>query len=183
MSRFNLSAFSSLLSLKKYLIILLIFLTGCASHPPMTTVDPIDLPKFMGKWYVIAHIPTFVESESYNALEVYELNEDGTVAINFSFNNKSLEGEFKSYNFKAFIDEERNSQWLVQPIWPIKADYKIVYLDDAYEHTVIARQKRDYVWIMARDPEVDEAEYQAMVNLIESLGYDVSKIRQIPHNI
>ena len=169
--------------MKKTFFFFCLWLTGCASHGPLSPVPPIDLPQFMGKWYVIAHIPTFVETEAFNAIEVYELNDDGTIDIQFSFNDQSQTGPFKSYNFKAFVDNKQNSQWNVQPIWPIKADYKITYLDASFKHTVIARQKRDYVWIMARTPQVSEVDYLGMVKHIESIGYDVNKLRTIPHEI
>ena len=36
-------------------------LSACSSqHPPMKTVDYVDLNRFMGDWYVIAAIPTFL---------------------------------------------------------------------------------------------------------------------------
>jgi apolipoprotein D and lipocalin family protein len=45
---------------------------------------------------------------------------------------------------------------------------------------VIARNKRDYVWIMARTPVISDSEYVELISLIESLGYDISKIRKVP---
>ena len=43
---------------------------GCvARRPPIVTVPHVDLPRFMGDWYVIANIPTFVERDAYNAVE------------------------------------------------------------------------------------------------------------------
>ena len=65
-------------------------------------------------------------------------------------------------------------------VWPIKADYRIVYLDDDYSQTVIARQKRDFVWIMARTPDISEGDYERLIQFVESIGYDVSKIQRVP---
>jgi len=65
-------------------------------------------------------------------------------------------------------------------IWPIKADYRIVYLDDDYTKTVIGRQSRDYVWIMARTPTISDVDYEQMVSLVESIGYDTTKLQRIP---
>jgi len=44
-------------------------LTGCSSQPPMATVDKVDLQRFMGDWYVIANIPTFLEQGAHNPVE------------------------------------------------------------------------------------------------------------------
>jgi apolipoprotein D and lipocalin family protein len=65
-------------------------------------------------------------------------------------------------------------------VWPIKADYRIVYLDADYRHTIIGRQARDYVWIMARTPSITEEHYQALVERVAQLGYDPARIERVP---
>ena len=42
------------------LIASLLLLAGCVGQPPMPTVESVDLKRFMGDWYVIANIPTFI---------------------------------------------------------------------------------------------------------------------------
>jgi apolipoprotein D and lipocalin family protein len=68
----------------------------------------------------------------------------------------------------------------MQFVWPIKADYRIAWLDGDYSRTVIARNKRDFVWILAREPSISKQDYAELVDYIASLGYDVSKIRKVP---
>ena len=40
-------------------------------RPPIPVVAHVDLERFMGDWYVIANIPTFVEKGAHNAVESY----------------------------------------------------------------------------------------------------------------
>ena len=149
----------------------------------MKTVDHVNLERFMGSWYVIANIPTFLEKDAYNAVESYELNADGTIATTFTFRKGGFDGKEKTYRPKGFIrDESSNAVWGMRFIWPFKADYRIVYLDDAYTKTVIGRNKRDYVWIMARQPTIPPAEFQELMALVDSLGYDTSKITTVPQS-
>ena len=157
-------------------------LTACAGGgAEMETVDYVDLERFMGDWYVIANIPTFLEKGAHNAVERYELNDDGTIATTFTFRDGSFDGEEKQYNPKGFVrDTESNAIWGMRFIWPIKADYRIVYLDDNYSQTIIGRQKRDFVWVMAREPVISESEYQMLLGVVESLGYDVSRVERVP---
>lgn len=156
-------------------------LFGCSSQPPMPTVDYVDIDRFMGDWYVIANIPTFIETEAHNAVENYSLNTDGTVATTFSFHDGAFDAEKKVYRPKGYIlDTNTNATWGMQFIWPIKADYRVVYLDENYSQTIIGRKQRDYVWVMARSPEIPEADYQRLVELISNLGYDTSKLRKVP---
>ena len=147
-------------------------------------VKQVDLPKFMGDWYVIAVIPTMIETESYNAVENYKLNADGTIATTFTLNKGSLNGPLKKYEPKGFVRPDTgNALWGMQFFWPIKAEYRIAYLDENYQTTIIARNARDYVWIMARTPQISDAEYQTLVSLVKGWGYDISKLRKVPHNL
>ncbi|MEM6512316.1 MAG: lipocalin family protein [Pseudomonadota bacterium] len=156
-------------------------LFGCASgYPEMETVDYVDLDRFMGDWYVIANIPTFVEKDAYNAVETYRMNDDGTVDTVFNFRKGGFDGEPKRYNPKGFIRDETNALWGMRFIWPIKADYRIAYLDDDYSVTIIGRQKRDFVWLMARKPQLEAAEQERLLGIIEDFGYDMSKVQLVP---
>ena len=164
------------------IIVMMMLLSGCQkSHPPIEPVSYVDIDRFMGDWYVIANIPTFIEKGAHNAIESYELNDDGTIQTTFTFYEDSFDGELKTYPPKGFItDEQTNAIWGMQFIWPIKADYRIMYLTEDYSQTIVARNKRDYVWIMARTPTIPEADYQHMLKLIENAGYDISQIQRVP---
>jgi apolipoprotein D and lipocalin family protein len=160
---------------------LLLALAACSSPPPIRTATAVDLERFMGDWYVIANIPTFIETNAYNAMESYRLADDGTVATTFSFRQGGFEGTPKTYHPTGYIiDTQSNAVWGMQFIWPIKADYRIIYVDDTYNHTIIGRIQRDYVWLMARTPQVSEVEYQRFLQFITEEGYDVSKVRKVP---
>lgn len=161
-----------------------IILGGCAARAPeMKTVDHVDIDRFMGSWYVIANIPTFLEKGAHNAVETYSLNDDGTIATTFTFRKGGFDGKPKEYNPKGFImDKQSNARWGMRFVWPIKADYRIVYLDDDYTETIIGRQNRDHVWIMARTPSISDPVYEQLVSFVESLGYDTSKLQRVPQS-
>jgi apolipoprotein D and lipocalin family protein len=148
---------------------------------PIHTVENVDLNRFMGDWYVIANIPTFIEKNAYNAIESYRLEDDGTVATTFRFNKGSMDGPIKEYHPRGFIwDKESNAVWGMQFIWPFKAEYRIVFLSDDYSKTVIGRSKRDYVWIMARKPAISDEDYAIIVDFLQEQGYDTSKLQKVP---
>jgi apolipoprotein D and lipocalin family protein len=174
-------------------VLLLIFcsllLAGCVGNkmneiqPEIPLVKQVDLEKFMGDWYVIAAIPTMIETQSYNAIENYKLDKDGTIATTFTFYKGAFDGAYKKYQPKGFVKPNSgNALWGMQFIWPIKAEYRIAYLDEHYQHTIIARNARDYVWIMARTPKISDAQYKKMTDLITGYGYDLSKLRKVPQD-
>ena len=58
-----------------------------------------------------------------------------------------------------------------------------MHVSEDYSVTIIGRNKRDYVWLMARSPEISDEEYARMMQLIQQQGYDLSKVQKEPHRI
>ena len=160
-----------------------LLLAGCqsVSRPPLVMATQVDLPRFMGDWYVIANIPTFIEDGAHNAVESYRLDADGTIATTFTFRADGFDGKLKRYTPRGFVMEDGgNAHWGMRFIWPFKSEYRIMYLNDDYTQTVIGRSKRDYVWIMARSPTLADSDYQKLVNLLAQEGYDIGKLQKVP---
>jgi len=141
----------------------------------------IDLKKFMGDWYVIGNIPTFIEKEAYNAKETYELADDGSIPTTFTFNKGGFDGPLKTLHPKGKVyNKETNTEWRMQFIWPLKSDYLITYVSDDYQTTIIGVPSRKYAWIMARTKTLPDAEYAALVDELKRQGHDISKLRKVP---
>lgn len=148
---------------------------------PIKTVDHVDIDRFMGDWYVIASIPTIFEKGAHNAVESYRRAEDGTIETEFTFRRGSFDGDEKRYTPRGFVrDTESNAVWGMRFVWPFKSEYRIVYLDEEYSQTVIGRSKRDYVWIMAREPQIATDDYDRIVALLAEMGYDPASIQKVP---
>lgn len=159
-------------------------LCGCQSavtRKPLTTESHVNLERFMGDWYVIANIPTRIERGAHNAVESYRLAPDGRILTTFTFRDGSFDGEPRQYEPVGFVrDRESNAIWGMRFIWPIKSDYRISYVDEDYSTTIVAREKRDYVWIMARTPTLADAQFEQLVSRVRGLGYDTSKLQRVP---
>jgi apolipoprotein D and lipocalin family protein len=156
--------------------------SGCAHDlPPLTHVEHVDVDRFMGPWYVIASIPTFVEKNAFNAIESYERRPDGRVQTTFRYRKGSFDGPLKTMHPIGTVHAEgAGAIWDMQFIWPIKAEYVIAYLDRDYQQTIVARSKRDYVWIMARTPQISAQDFDALVERVAALGYAPGNLRKVP---
>jgi apolipoprotein D and lipocalin family protein len=160
-----------------------LLLAGCreSANPPLALAEDVDLERFMGDWYVIANIPTAIEKGAHNAVESYRLAEDGAIETTFTFRKDSFDGPEKRYTPRGFVRPGTgNAVWGMRFIWPVKADYRIAYVDPEYTLTIIGREARDYVWIMARSPVIPEAEYARLVAFVAGQGYDVTQLRKVP---
>lgn len=166
-------------------IALMVALAACRSgsvKPSIPPVAHVDIPRFMGDWYVIAHIPTYPERDAYAAVESYAQRSDGRIQTTFRYRKGSLDAPIKTmYPVGTVREGSRGAVWDMQFVWPIQAEYVIVYVDDDYQQTIVGRSKRDYVWLMARTPQIPAADYEARIRQIAALGYDVSRIRRVPH--
>lgn len=166
------------------LIATMIALAACRTGGVKPTIQPVahvDIPRFMGDWYVIAHIPTYPERDAYAAVESYALQPDGRIQTTFRYRKGSLDGPLKTMHPVGTVREgTQGAVWGMQFVWPIQAEYVIVYVDADYQQTIVGRSKRDYVWLMARTPRIPAADYEARIRQIAALGYDVSRIRKVP---
>jgi len=163
------------------LVAMLSALTACSTAPTIPAASQVDIPRFMGDWYVIANIPTRFERDAYNAVESYRLDDDGSIATTFTFREGGFDGPEKVMRPRGFVrDDGSNAIWGMQFVWPIKAEYVITHVDAAYTETIIARSRLDYVWIMARTPTIPEQDFQRLVGKVAALGYDTSKLQKVP---
>lgn len=157
-------------------------LHSCSSTEELKTVQKVDIPKFMGTWYVIANIPTFIEKGAHNAIEKYSWNEkEDRIDVDFTFNKDGFDGEKKSYPQKGFIyNKMTNAEWRIQPFWPLKFTYLVMDLAPDYSWTVIGVPNRSYVWIMARNSKMDENLYSELVQKIKAQGFDIKLLEKVP---
>ncbi|MCX6127078.1 MAG: lipocalin family protein [Proteobacteria bacterium] len=155
--------------------------TTTETLPPLTKVPAVDLSRFMGDWYVLANIPTFLETGAHNAIEHYDLNPDGSIAISFSFHKDSFEGPKKNYTMTGTVVEgTNNAEWRVSPFWPIKFPYYTVDLAGDYSWVVVATPNRDYLWIMARKPFLPDSLLSDLIKGMVSRGFKESEIQRVP---
>jgi len=158
-------------------------LTGCASvNQPLRTVSHVDLPRYMGDWYVIANIPYFAEKDCLDSIESYGLRSDGDIDNWFTCRKKSFDAPMKRLvNAKAIVkDKESHAVWRVHFFKVISVQYLILDLDPDYQWVMVGHPSRRYGWIMARSKTLDDSTYQAILNRAAQQGYDVAKFAKVP---
>jgi apolipoprotein D and lipocalin family protein len=163
-------------------LLVLFVLCGCApAGPPIRPVSPVDLTRFMGRWYVIASIPTRFERGGHNPVETYSREADGTVCTWFRLRPGSFEAPVKLIHSSARpVAESGNGEWRIRLLRLLSMQYLVGWLSADYSQVLVVRDARDYLWFMARTPDVPAADYQAMLGRAEALGYDTARIEKAP---
>lgn len=145
---------------------------------PLETVPYVNLEKYAGKWFEIAAFPQRFQKGCNCTTADYKLHPDGYVEVYNSCNKNSTDGPKKGINGKAFVaDKQTNAKLKVQFFWPLKGDYWILELAEDYSYAVVGTPDRKYLWILARQPEMQPAVYQMLVTSAKNKGFDITKLK------
>lgn len=168
------------------LIILIATLTaGCSSmKPELRTVPHVDLPRYMGDWYVIANIPYFAEKDCFDSVESYALREDGDIHNWFACRKGSFSAPMKRKvdTLAKVVDKTTNARWSVKFFKVISVQYLIIDLDPQYQWVVVGHPSRRYGWIMARARTMSPDVYAQILTRLREQGYDPGKFARVPQN-
>jgi len=165
------------------LALLAVLLSGCAhapSGPPLRTVDRVDLQRYLGKWFEIATIPMSFQKGCVGVTATYSLREDGDVAVVNTCRKETLDGPERSVEGKAWSVDPSNARLEVQFFWPFHGAYWIIDLDPEYRWAVVGHPSREYLWILSRTPQMDDATYQGILSRLRDQAYDLSRLVKTP---
>jgi apolipoprotein D and lipocalin family protein len=153
---------------------------GCAADAPLKTVDHVDLPRYMGTWYVIGNIPNFAERGKVATADEYRLKPDGGIDNIYHY-RKGFDEPEKTWHGKAWLpDPKDTARWKVQLLWPFRSDYAILALDGDYRVTMVGLPSRKLLWIMSKDKSMDDAAYQRLLEVARAQGFPVEQMRKVP---
>ena len=163
--------------------IFLFFALGLTSMNNLHATEassPIDLERYMGRWYVIANIPYFPERGKVATYDEYILRADGRIDNIFGF-KKSFGKKEKQWKALATVKADTgNRKWTIKFFGLLNADYEILEIASDYSWVLIGHPKREMAWIMARSAKMDDTQYQLLVNKFEKYDYKTSAIKRIP---
>ncbi len=148
----------------------------------LTTVEHLDLQRYLGTWYEIARKPMWAEDTAASDITAtYSLNEDGSVKVlNRCFDE---DGEFEDSEGRATPVDGDNARLEVSFMpqglrWVpfTKGDYWVMKLDPGYNFSLVGTPDRKYLWLLARDAHPAEATVQEYLQHAASQGFDLSDL-------
>lgn len=147
---------------------------------PLTVVNQVDLKRYAGTWYEIASFPHSFQRGCVASKATYTLRDDGNIGVLNECRKGSLDGEIDSVQGTAWVDDpETNAKLKVSFFWPFRADYWIIDLGANYEYAVVGHPSRNYLWILSRTREMDEALYNRIVERLRNeQGHDTSRLQK-----
>jgi len=149
---------------------------------PVTAIPSLDLNRYLGKWYEICRLPLKWEDEAATDVTArYSLESGGTVRVD----NRCFDAEEKPTQAigEAMPVNEGKSQLKVSFLpeglrWVpfTKGDYWILKLDPDYRLSLVGTPDRKHLWLLAREPHVDEAEKETYFAEARRQGFDLSRL-------
>ena len=139
----------------------------------------VELKKYLGKWYEIAHLPARFQEGCSDTTATYTLSEDGSISV---LNECRRNGKVKQVKGKAkVVDKNSGAKLKVTFFWPFYGDYWIINLGDNYDYAVVGTPNRKYLWILSRTPQMDDKLFSRLKDFGKSKGFDVENLIRTSH--
>ena len=158
--------------------LLLLLLVGCRSIDTTADLAPVkdfSLEKYLGTWHEIIRLPHRFEKDLSNVKAEYTLREDGKIKV---VNTGEKNGDPKSIvGIAKFKGAEDIGFLRVSFFRPFYGDYKIIDLEPDYSLAIVTSSSRKYLWVLARQPAISDAQLAECLEKIRRWGFDVSKLQ------
>lgn len=158
-------------------------LTACTSVPDgVKPVSPFELDRYLGRWYEIARLDHSFERGLSDVTADYRLQPDGSVEVI----NRGYDGEKAAWREAVgravFIGERDVGSLKVSFFGPFYGAYHIAELDQpGYRWALVTGPNRDYLWILARTPELPAEVRERLVSKARALGFDTDALIWVRH--
>jgi apolipoprotein D and lipocalin family protein len=163
----------------------LAFASGAAAQPaPLPVVESIDLDRYVGKWHEIARYPNrFERMCAREVTATYARNADGTIAVVNECRKE--DGSLQRAEGAARVVAPGKLAVRFAPAWLgflpfVWGDYWVIELAPDYSYAVVGEPSREYLWILARDPRLDEGTMAGIAARLPALGFDPAKLVRNP---
>ena len=174
-----------MMSYRKLLAALALFAGQVSAEaPPLPTVAALDVPRYMGIWYEIARAPNRFQKKCVGQSHAdYQLQTDGTIRV---VNRCPLaNGETDEAVGAARqlggptspkLEVRFAPAWLsfIPAVW---GDYWVVDIDDAYQWVIVSEPRREFLWILARQPRLSDQRLQSLLLRLEELGFTTTGLQ------
>ena len=155
-------------------------LAACGTTPALTEAPPIDLPRFMGRWHVISHVPYFGERGHVASVDEFTLRDDRDIGVRYFYRtgfSQPLEMRVARATVAAGTGNREWTAWLLR-VAPAK--YRILEVAPDYTWALVAHPDSDLAWILAREPVMDDALYADLERHMRRHGVNTDKLRRVP---
>lgn len=143
-----------------------------------STVQTVDLNRYLGHWYEIAKYDHHFERDLEFAMAHYTLRDDGKIdVLNTGIKDgraKDAKGIAKTTGVPGLLR--------VSFFGPFFGDYRIMMIDKNYQYALVGGSTDKFLWILSRTPQLDETTLSLILAEADRRGYDTRKLIWVKQN-
>ena len=164
-------------------LLLGLLLAGCGGTPERhdQPLAYVDLPRFMGTWYVMARIPNTLERGHMASRDVYTLRPDGKIAVHYVYRTGPQEPEKALDIVATVLPDTGNREWRMRFFKIVPTRQRILEVAPDGSWALIDSPGRELAWIFSRKPTMDDAQYLELRKRMQAHGIDTDKVWRVPH--
>ena len=157
--------------------------TAAAPQAEGIAEGPIDLQRFMGRWYVIGRVPNFVERGHVASVNTYTLRGGDRVSIRYQFRD-GFNAPEEELDLRARVDEDScNRRWRTWFYKVVPTHTRVLEVAPDYSWALIGYPGREMAWIFAREPDMDATLYrQLALRLRDRYEVNTDKLKRVPQH-
>ena len=155
-----------------------------AGEQPLATVNELDLQRYLGQWHQIALLPNWFQRQCVaDTSAQYALKPDGSIRVlnrcrreDGSFTEaEGVARRNKAYDSPAIL-QVRFAPAFLSALPMVWGDYWVIALEEDYSVALVGAPNREYLWLLARTPTLDDATYARYVGIAKAQGFEVSAL-------
>lgn len=160
-----------------------VFSSGCARRAPLPVAEGVDIQRYAGRWFEIAHLPNRFQKGCVGTTADYFVRSDGKVTVVNQCWKESFDAKrIMARGTARVVDKKTNAKLKVTFFWPFEGNYWIVKLDPEYQWAMVGEPSRKYFWILARDRKMEAELFAELKAEAEVLGFDLTDLIVTEHS-
>ncbi|BAB51309.1 outer membrane lipoprotein [Mesorhizobium japonicum MAFF 303099] len=155
------------------------FMTDTAA---VTAITSLNLSRYLGKWYELCRLPIKYEDETATDITAnYSLNDSVTVRVDNRCFDKHGK-PFRAIGEATPVDDARSRLKVtflpkyIRWIPFTSGDYWVLKLDPEYKVSLVGSPDRQYLWLLARSPDLAQDTRERYLAEAKRQGFDLTNL-------
>ena len=162
---------------------------ACMAGSQVKSISDFDVSRYMGSWYEIAKLPNWFQRKCVQGTQArYKVLGPAQIEVN----NKCITASGEEIQaiglarpngsgLPAQLEVRFAPEWTawLPMVW---GAYWVLDLDADYQLAAVGDPSKSYLWILSRTPVVSAERYDAVLQRLKVMGFDISKLEKTRQN-
>lgn len=172
-----------------FTLMAVVFPMACMAQSQVKSISEFDVSRYMGTWYEIAKLPNWFQRKCVQGTQArYKVLGPTQIEVNNKCTTASGE-EIQAIGLARPNGSGRPAQLEVRfaPEWTawlpmVWGAYWVLDLDADYQLAAVGDPSKSYLWILSRTPQVSADRYDAVLQRLNMMGFDITKLEKTRQN-